>query len=253
MTRGTAERDETEQPVIDQLKAMGWRHVHGPDLSKAAPDGDERAYSDLLLLKRLRAAVQRVNRLPGGGGAWMTDTDADAAIDDLRRTARNVATTSLVAVNGEVTSRLIKGTPVTGDEEHHHGSTVHAQLIDWDLEGLDDAEILKRNDFLVVNQLRVRTFDGAEIVLDLVLFVNGVPLVVIECKGPDVKDAVGEAIRDLRGYAGVPIDDDDACDRRDPRSQVPEFFAPVQLLVAAAGEHAALEGLRQRAAGGTAG
>ncbi|UXY29408.1 hypothetical protein [Streptomyces sp. HUAS TT20] len=45
-----------------------------------------------------------------------------------------MATTSLVTVNGEVTSRLIKGTPVTGDEEHHHGSTVHAQFIDWNLE-----------------------------------------------------------------------------------------------------------------------
>ncbi|MFI1503347.1 type I restriction endonuclease subunit R [Streptomyces sp. NPDC020597] len=240
MTRGTAERDETELPIIDQLKAMGWRHVHGPDLSKADPDGDERAYSDLLLIKRLRSAVRRVNRLPGNGGSWMTDADADAAIDDLRRTARNVATTSLIAVNGEVTSRLIKGTPVTGHEEHHHGSTVHAQFIDWDLEGLDDAEILRRNDFLVVDQLRVTTFDGAEIIPDLVLFVNGVPLVVVECKAPDVKDAIGEAIRDLRGYAGVPLDDDNGRDRRDPRSRVPEFFAPVQLLIAAAGEHAAL-------------
>ncbi|MFE9608548.1 type I restriction endonuclease subunit R [Streptomyces sp. NPDC006012] len=240
MTRGTAERDETEQPIIDQLKAMGWQHVHGPDLGKADPDGDEREYGDLLLLKRLRSAVRRVNRLPGGSGSWMTDSDADAAIDDLRRTARNVATASLVAVNGEVTSRLIKGTPVTGDEEHHHGSTVHAQFIDWDLEGLDDTEILKRNDYLVVDQLRVRTFDGAEIVLDLVLFVNGVPVAVVECKSPDVKDGVGEAIRDLRGYAGVPLDDDSGRDRRDPHSQVPEFFAPVQLLVAAAGEHAAL-------------
>ncbi|MEU5632046.1 type I restriction endonuclease subunit R [Streptomyces rishiriensis] len=240
MTRGTAERDETELPIIDQLKAMGWRHVHGPDLSKADPDGDERAYSDLLLIKRLRSAVRRVNRLPGNGGSWMTDADADAAIDDLRRTARNVATTSLIAVNGEVTSRLIKGTPVTGHDEHHHGSTVHAQFIDWDLEGLDDAEILRRNDFLVVDQLRVTTFDGAEIIPDLVLFVNGVPLVVVECKAPDVKDAIGEAIRDLRGYAGVPLDDDNGRDRRDPRSRVPEFFAPVQLLIAAAGEHAAL-------------
>ncbi|MEU7300669.1 type I restriction endonuclease [Streptomyces sp. NPDC007206] len=240
MTWGTAERDETELPIIDQLKAMGWRHAHGPELSEPGPDGDERAYSDLLLLKRLRSAVQRVNRLPGNGRKWMTDADADAAIDDLCRTARNVATTSLVAVNGQVTSRLIKGTPVTGDEEQYHGSTVHAQFIDWDLEGLDDAEILKRNDFLVVDQLRVRTFDGAEIVLDLVLFVNGIPLAVIECKGPDVKDAIGEAIRDLRGYAGVPLDDDSGRDRRDPRSQVPEFFAPVQLLIAAAGEHAAL-------------
>ncbi|MGW3726885.1 type I restriction endonuclease subunit R [Streptomyces sp. NPDC000851] len=240
MARRTAERDETEQPIIDQLKAMGWRHVHGPDLSRPEPEGEDRAYSDLLLLKRLRSAVQRVNRVRDGGESWMTDADADAVVDDLRRTARNVATNSLITVNGELTSRLIKGTQVTGDTEHHRGATVNAQFIDWDLEGLDDGEILNRNDFLVVDQLRVLTLDGAEIILDLVLFVNGIPLVVVECKSPDVKDGVGEAIRDLRGYAGVPLDDDPDRDRRDARSQVPEFFAPVQLLVAAAGEHAAL-------------
>ncbi|MFD8450798.1 MULTISPECIES: type I restriction endonuclease subunit R [Streptomyces] len=240
MARRTAERDETEQPIIDQLTAMGWRHLHGPDLSRPESDGEERAYGDLLLLRRLRSAVQRVNRLPDEGGSWMTGADADTVIDDLRRTARNVATASLVTVNGELTSRLIKGTQVTGDQEHHHGATVNAQLVDWDLEGLDDSEILGRNDFLVVDQFRVLTLDGAEIILDLVLFVNGIPLVVIECKSPDVKDGIGEAIRDLRGYAGVPLDDDHDRDRRDVRGQVPEFFAPVQLLVAAAGEHAAL-------------
>ncbi|RFC72755.1 type I restriction endonuclease [Streptomyces sp. AcE210] len=236
--RGTVERDEVEQPIIDQLTAMGWKHIHGPDLGSTAPEGDERDYGDVLLHKRLRRAIQRNNQ--ANGATWMTDKDADTAIDALKRAARNVAASSLLSVNSEVTSLLLSGAPIAGSEEHHRGRTVHAQFVDWDMEGLGDGEILERNDFLVVDQLRVRTQDGAESVLDLVLFVNGIPVVVVECKSPDVPDALGEAVRDLRLYAGTPLDSDER-DRRQARELgVPELFAPVQLLVAACGTSAAL-------------
>ena len=75
--------------------------------------------------------------------------------------------------------------------------------------------------------------------LDLVLFVNGIPLVVIECKSPDIRDPLGKAVRDLRAYTGRPVGDDT---RRGPGALrgVPHLFAPVQLLVAADGTNAAL-------------
>ncbi|WP_030562259.1 type I restriction endonuclease subunit R [Streptomyces aureocirculatus] len=237
-SRGTVELDEVERPIIEQLKSMGWRHIHGPDL---AGPGGERSYGDVLLAERLRRSIRRVNRLSMTGRPWIDDKSGadDVAIEDLRRAAHNVATTKLKDVNGEVTSLLLSGTPVTGHEVHHQGRTVHAQYIDWDLEGLDDEEILERNDFLVVDQLRVQAADGGFPVLDLVLFVNGVPVVVIECKSPDLNDPLGDAVRDLRAYAGVPLDDDTR--RADERpGGLPELFASVQLLVAASGESAAL-------------
>ncbi|MCF2538162.1 DEAD/DEAH box helicase family protein [Streptomyces sp. FB2] len=238
MARGTVELDEVEQPIIDQLTSMGWKHIHGPDL--ADPDGgDGRAYSDVLLVKRLSSAIRRLNRVTGTGETWMDTADADSAVAALRRAARNVATEKLKDVNSDVTSLLLSGTPATGHEVHHQGKTVHVQYIDWELEGLSDDEILRRNEYLVVDQLRVRTVDGVEAVLDLVLFVNGIPVAVIECKSPDRQDPVGSAIRDLRAYAGVPLDDD----TREPRERpggVPELFASVQLLIAASGSDAAL-------------
>lgn len=241
MQRGTAERDEVEQPIIDQLKSMGWQHVHGPDLSRGQDDddGDGRAYGDLLLVRRLRSAVRRLNRVVGTGEAWMDQSDADAAIDDLARAARNVATAPLKDVNSDVTSLLLSGTPATGHEVHHQGNTVHVQYVDWELESIGDDEILRRNEFLVVDQLRVLTPDGRDAVLDLVLFVNGIPVAVVECKSPDIKDPIGAAIRDLRAYAGVPLDDDTR-EAGEVPGGVPEFFAPVQLLVAAGGDEAAL-------------
>lgn len=237
MVRREAERDEVERPFIEQLKSMGWRHVHGPDL--AGPQ-DERAPGDVLLAKRLKSALKRVNRVRGTGEQWMSEADADSALDALRRTARSVGSRQLKDVNGHVTSLLLSGTQMIGHEVHHQGKDVLAQYIDWDMEGLDDAEILARNEFLVVDQLRVRPPGGGkDAVLDLVLFVNGIPVTVVECKSPDLKDPIGDGIRDLRAYAGVPLDSDDRSPDARPVG-VPELFAPVQLLVAASGESAAL-------------
>ncbi|MGW6846640.1 type I restriction endonuclease [Streptomyces sp. NPDC054958] len=75
--------------------------------------------------------------------------------------------------------------------------------------------------------------------LDLVLFVNGIPLVVVECKSPHVRDPLGKAIRDLRAYSGRPLNDDTRHGSGAPRG-VPHLFSPTQLLVAADGQNAAL-------------
>ena len=118
---------------------------------------------------------------------------------------------------------------------------VKTPFFDWSREALEGSreEILVRNDYLVVDQLRVCDADGRPSVLDLVLFVNGIPLVVIECKSPDTRDPLGKAIRDLRAYTGRPLDDDTRHGAGAPRG-IPSLFAPAQLLVAADGQHAAL-------------
>lgn len=231
MVRSAVERDEVELPFIAQLKAMGWEHVHGPDLAS-----DERAYvGDVLLTKRLTAALRRVNRLPGTEAPWMTEAEAEHAVDDLRRAARSVATQSLLKANGDATGLLLRGIRMDGPGN----KDFLVQYVDWEWEGLDDEEILQRNRFLVVDQFRVRKADGRDAVLDLVLFVNGIPVAVVECKSPERKDAIGDAIRDLRAYAGTPLDNDGRAAAQ-IRSGVPELFVPAQLLIAASGVTAAL-------------
>ena len=74
------------------------------------------------------------------------------------------------------------------------GQTVH--YIDW--------EHPERNDFLAINQFRVDEPGGQAhkyVVPDIVLFVNGIPLVVIECKSPYVTEPAVEAIDQLQRYA----------------------------------------------------
>ncbi|MDX3231074.1 type I restriction endonuclease subunit R [Streptomyces sp. ME19-01-6] len=229
--RREAERDEVERPFIDQLVSMGWTHVHGPDLAS-----ESRSYDEVFLTRRMDAALRRINRLADTRAPWVKDAQAARAIDDLRRAAKNIAGRPLLTANRETTDLLLHGTLVKGDEVHHRGTDQKVHYIDWDLESPD---LLKRNEFVVVDQFRVRTSDGEEEVPDLVLFVNGIPVAVVECKSPDIKDPIGKAIGDLRAYSGNPLTDDGRKGKDKPRA-IPELFAPAQLLIAACGETAVL-------------
>ncbi|MFD4830286.1 type I restriction endonuclease subunit R [Streptomyces uncialis] len=225
---GTGERAEAEEPLLAQLKAMGWQHISGARLREA---GERDDFRDVLLEKRLRAAVRRLS-------PWMTeDSHTEHALRALRRAARNITADSLEQANQTATGLLLHGVlqPGLGD------SDVKTPFVDWSTEALEGTqeEVLGRNDYLVVDQFRVGDAAGKAAVLDLVLFVNGVPIVVIECKSPDIRDSLGKAIHDLRAYTGRPLDDDPRTVVNAPRG-VPDLFAPAQLLVAADGEQAAL-------------
>ncbi|MEV5407309.1 DEAD/DEAH box helicase family protein [Thermopolyspora sp. NPDC052614] len=108
------------------------------------------------------------------------------------------------------------------------------QYIEW------HEDRIALNDFTVVDQLRVLNRSGEMSVLDLVLFVNGIPLVAIECKSPDLADPVYQAVRDLRHYAGNPLADEEDIKNGPEPAGVPELFRTVQLLVAATAETAHL-------------
>ncbi|MBT2526167.1 type I restriction endonuclease subunit R [Streptomyces sp. ISL-99] len=237
MSRNEVERDEVELPFVRQLVAMGWTHVPGRDLAET--DG-RRTYTDVLLKERLAKALRKVNRLPGSDAPWVEDEHAARAIEKLEAVSVGPGGRSLRTANFKATELLLHGAGIRGHKVHHkgrEGTPVH--FIDWAIE--DEARVIERNDFLVVSQLRVRTAGGYEEIPDLVLFVNGIPVAVVECKSPDLQDSVGLAIRDLRAYTGNPIEYD--VQERDqqaiPRG-IPELFKTTQLLIAATGETAYL-------------
>jgi len=228
VVKGATERVEAERPLLEHLKAMGWQHIEGARLKDAGERGD---FREVLLERRLRAALRR-------SSSWMTgDAHAEAAVSTLRAATRHVSAQSLPQANRDVTTLLLHGDLQQGPDDRQ----VQAKFFDWSREALEGSreEVLARNDYLVVDQFRVHDADGRPSVLDLVLFVNGIPLVVIECKSPDIPDPLGKAIRDLRAYTGRPLDDDTRRGSGAPRG-VPHLFVPAQLLVAADGTHAAL-------------
>ncbi|MFS8096170.1 HsdR family type I site-specific deoxyribonuclease [Lentzea alba] len=177
------ERDEVERPLIDQLKAMGWTH-----LPFAGPGEGRQTYSDVILLDRFRDAVQAINLGPDGQ-PWL---DEDRLTSIVNRAIRDPEH----GVQGNIAfTELLTGSTLTveGLPDWDDGVRQPVKLVDW--------ENPERNELLVVSQFRIDTFEGRHpyVVPDLVLFVNGLPFAVIECKDPG-PTAVDEAIAQLQRY-----------------------------------------------------
>jgi type I restriction enzyme, R subunit len=186
---GGPEYTEVELPLIMQLVAQGWKHIEG---SKFDPPVTRReTFRESLLEQLLRTKLSEINLGPDGK-PWLDDSRLSEAISSLTRTEPG----SLVEINQRMTERLLEGVPVAGLPGWDQGRSQRIRFIDWD----DPA----RNEFLIINQFRVDEPGGQAkkwVAPDVVLFVNGIPLVVIECKSPYITDPMAEGIDQLRRYA----------------------------------------------------
>jgi type I restriction enzyme R subunit len=186
MPQLTPEYIYVEKPTIDQLISMGWQHIEGSWDNPQVTDRED--FKQVLISHSLKTAIKRIN-LDDNGNPWLDDTQVNAAVSQLER----LGAQRLMEANQAATELLLKGTTVQGQDGKDH--TVH--FIDF--------EHPYRNDFLAINQYRVdppwATGKGGFIVPDIVLLVNGIPLVVIECKSPNLDNPITEAIRDLLQYS----------------------------------------------------
>lgn len=166
------EHTEVEQPFIDQLVAMAWQRSPG-SLDDPAATGRE-SFRDVLLLEDLRQALRRIN-LDLHGRPWLDEGRITQAVNALQR----LGTGKLLEANQAATELLLKGTVVGGVEGWAQGRQRTIHFIDWDHP--------ENNTFRVINQFQVACPRGQpdkRIRPDIVLFVNGIPLIVIECKSP---------------------------------------------------------------------
>ena len=156
---------DVEEATIDWLQEIGWTYMPGPTIS---PDGGapERAsYGDVVLVKRLRAGLAAINpHLP------------EEAIDTAVSAVLQAESQNLLQENRRLHRLMVRGVEVSFHSAAA-GRVVH------DVCRLVDFEQLERNDFLAVNQLTViqKKKEGRP---DVVLFVNGLPVAVIELKKP---------------------------------------------------------------------
>ena len=178
-----------ERPLLGQLFALGWETLiwsqRQPEHRIERPSG-----RDVLLEQRLHAALAAIN--PGPDGLpWLDAGRMNAAVAELRSPA---AGAKLLEANRASTRLLLNGMPVAGLNGWDGGRDRNIGYIDW-----DDWE---RNDFLAVSQFTVATPGKApNIRPDVTLFVNGIPMVVIEAKPPGTGGAIADAIDQLRRYA----------------------------------------------------
>lgn len=177
-----------EKPLIEQLVGMGWIHTAGDvgDPSKTL----RLSFRDVFLKQDLEDALRRLNLKDGQ--QWLDDARIAQAVASLER----VTETKLLEINQVVTERLIKGAAVDGLAGWDQGRQQIARFIDW--------TIPSNNVFRVINQFRVDEPGGQTkkfVCPDLVLFVNGIPLVVIECKSPSTNEPISKAVDQLQRYA----------------------------------------------------
>lgn len=185
------ESDLVEWPAIEQLKALGWQHIQGDVWDPAVTERE--SWREVILEGRLRAALHRIN-VDDTGDEWLDADRVSQAVSALVKAGAGGL--KLIEANQKATDLLLSGTTVPGVEGWDQSRDRTVRFIDWD----DWAN----NDFLVINQFRVDEPGGQAkrfVAPDLVLFVNGIPLVVVECKAPGPEDAMASAFDQLRRYS----------------------------------------------------
>jgi type I restriction enzyme R subunit len=173
---------QLEIATVDYFRELGYEYAFGPDI---APDGEraERAdYGQVVLVGRLRDALVRIN----------PDVPAEA-IDDALRQVLRTDSPSLVVNNRAFHRMLTDGVDVAWREEGQERFG-KVWLIQRDRAKIDQNEFLVVNQFTVIEDRRNRR-------PDVVVFVNGLPLGVLELKNPaDEKATIRHAFNQLQTY-----------------------------------------------------
>ena len=178
-----------ECPLLEHLAALGWETLVWSE--RQPTDNVARSSDrDVLLEQRLRSALVKINRGPTGE-PWLDETRIKAAVAEL---GSMPAGAKLLEANRLSTDLLLGGVTVGGLEGWDGGRDQTIDYIDWG--------DWSANDFLAVSQFPVATPGQApNIRPDVTLFVNGIPLVVIEAKPPGKSGGITHAIDQLRRYA----------------------------------------------------
>ncbi|MDF2153557.1 type I restriction endonuclease subunit R [Vibrio sp. CAU 1672] len=159
--------DQLEQQCLDWFKELGYQYQNGYDI---APDGDtpEREnYQQVTLQARLVSALETLN-----------PTVPSDTLIEVAKTVATPQTPVLIKNNKLFHQYLIEGVPVeysVMEQEQWVSKHTHVRLIDF--------ENRENNEFLVVNQF---TITGTKVNRrpDVIVFINGLPLAVIELKNP---------------------------------------------------------------------
>ena len=174
MTAQTPEYLQSELPAIQLFEKLGYTYLNG------SKDDERASINDVILENRLKQAIQRLN-------PWLNENNIKNAFKEIT----SVPAASLMEAN-EFIHKLISTQTYTPKQIIDSKETYKGvAFIDFD--------DIDNNEFLVVNQMK---FKGQDInsIPDLVVFVNGMPLAVIECKSPIARGAKSDAIQDLLKY-----------------------------------------------------
>ena len=179
------ERTFVEDPFLDQLAGLGWQvlRLRSPSEGVQYPEESWREnFSQVIIKPKLVEALKLIN-------PWLQDDQVEEVIRKLTTyTAGN-----LLENNKNVLEMLLGNISIAENRLTGQKSPT-VKFIDF--------KNRSNNSFLAVSQFKVRII-GTEnhIYPDITLFLNGLPVAIIEAKSPKVKDPMGEAIEQLMRYS----------------------------------------------------
>ncbi len=199
--------DQLEQEALTWLTDIGYTHLYGPDI---APDGDtpeRKDYQEVVLIEHLRKAISLLN-----------PSIPLVAREDALQQVLNLQTPVLIAANRAFHRLLVNGVPV---EYQKDGETRgdFVQLIDF--------SDVSANEWLAVNQFSIKGPHHTRRP-DIILFVNGLPLALIELKNPaDEAADIWKAYDQIQTY----------------KEQIPDIFQYNEVLIISDGTEACVGSL----------
>jgi type I restriction enzyme R subunit len=193
------EEHQVENSFLAQLKRLGWeiyrQNKEDPEDTKEITGFNKdlepiygttkkfrTTFREVILEDVLRQSIKRIN-------PWIDEDQIDYVVRRLKEPQAN----SLFEANREIHELLLENIPVSENRKTGEKSP-SVYIIDF--------KNPENNSFIAISQFKVN-IPGTEkhIVPDIVLFVNGLPLVVVECKSPSRADPIGEAIEQIFRYS----------------------------------------------------
>ena len=174
---------DIEELAIDLLEAKGYQYLYGPDIAPDSENPLRESFDEVVLKSKLESAIDRINpNIP------------IAARQDALKQILRTSSPETVSANEEFHKMLTKGVNVTYQKDGVERG---------DLVWLVDFEEIENNEFLVVNQFTVSQ-NHQNKRPDVILFINGLPLVVIELKNAaDENATIKSAYKQIQTYKEV--------------------------------------------------
>lgn len=172
--------NDLEEICVDWLESQGYQYLHGDEISNEGAYQEREKFSEVVLKPRLTAAIEKLN--------------PNANPEDLKQAVTklvNYRSQSIVDGNQEVYGWLRNGVPIDVILKDGTPSTILIEVIDF--------KNPTNNDFLVVRQFTVH---GKQVRRpDVIGFVNGLPLIVMELKNPtDINADIESAYNQIQDY-----------------------------------------------------
>ena len=175
--------DAYELQCLDWLEAIGWNLAKGPEIAHDGMMPERSSHKDVLLVGRVEDAVSRIN----------PETPKDV-IKKVRQMLESPGETDVLKANQQIHRWMTEGMPVKIRDASGEETTKLLWLIDF--------ENIENNDWLAVNQYSVQVdADAGTRRPDIVLFLNGIPISVLELKNPsDLDTDIWQAFEQLQTY-----------------------------------------------------